>query len=115
MPSLGDIIKSDITKGMALGAGAALFAVGAIPGIMKSTRPLARAALKSGLLLYERGREVIAEAQETVEDLVAEVKAELAEESKQSAAAEEAAGSAQADAAPANAETANAETADAEL
>ncbi len=87
MPSIGDIIKSDIAKGMALGAGAALVALGALPNVMKSTRPLARVALKSGLLFYERGREVVAEAQETFEDLVAEVKAELAEESKKAAAA----------------------------
>lgn len=80
MPSIEDIIKSDITKGAAIGVGAALVAVAAIPAIMQAGRPLARVALKSGILLFEKGREVMAEAGETFEDLVAEVKAELAQE-----------------------------------
>lgn len=86
MPSIEDIIKSDISKGVALGLGAALVAVAAIPVIMRTGRPLARVALKSGILLFEKGREAMAEAEETIEDLVAEVKAELAQESEEFAA-----------------------------
>lgn len=44
-------------------------------------RPMARAAVKTGILLFEKGREWVAEASETFEDLVAEVQAELAQES----------------------------------
>lgn len=87
MPNIEDIIKSDISKGAAIGVGAALVAVAALPAIMRAGRPLARAALKSGILLLEKGREVIAEAGETLEDLVAEVRAELAQESEERAAA----------------------------
>ncbi len=73
------MIKNDTAKGVALGVGAALVAVAAIPAIITAGRPLARMAIKSGLLLLEKGREVMAEAGEGLEDLVAEVKAEMAE------------------------------------
>ncbi len=80
MPNFQDLFKSDVTRGAALGVGAALVAVAAIPAIIVATRPVARVALKSGLLLLEKGREAIAEAGEHFEDLVAEVKAEMAAE-----------------------------------
>ncbi len=78
MPNIEDIIKNDTAKGVALGVGAALVVVAAIPAIVTAGRPLARMAIKSGLLLLEKGREAMAEAREDMEDLVAEVKAELA-------------------------------------
>jgi hypothetical protein len=78
MPNFQDIFKNDVARGAALGIGAALVAVAAIPAIVAATRPLVRVAVKSSLLLLEKGREVVAEAGEHMEDLVAEVKAELA-------------------------------------
>ncbi|MDD5033144.1 MAG: DUF5132 domain-containing protein [Methylococcaceae bacterium] len=80
MPNFQDLIKNDLARGIALGVGAALVAAAAIPVIVTATRPLARVALKSGILLLEKGREVMAEAGENFEDLVAEVKAEMAEQ-----------------------------------
>jgi len=80
MPNFQDIFKNDVARGAALGVGAALVAVAAIPAIVAATRPLARVALKSSLLLLEKGREAMAEAGEHLEDLVAEVKTELADE-----------------------------------
>ncbi len=80
MPNFQDIFKNDVARGAALGVGAALVAVAAIPAIVAATRPLVRVALKSSLLLLEKGREVMAEAGEHFEDIVAEVKAELATE-----------------------------------
>lgn len=80
MPKFQDLVKNDVARGAALGIGAALVAVAAIPAIMVATRPLARVALKSSLLLMEKGREAFAEAGEHIEDLFAEVKAELAAE-----------------------------------
>ncbi len=80
MPNLQDIFKNDAARGAALGVGAALVAIAAIPAIVIATRPLARIALKSSILLLEKGREVMAEAGEHLEDLVAEVKAEIAAE-----------------------------------
>jgi hypothetical protein len=42
-------------------------------------RPLARSALKGGILAYEKVRETAAEIAEVVDDLVAEVQEELHE------------------------------------
>lgn len=80
MPTFEDIVKSDLSKGVAIGLGVALAAVTVVPVLVTASRPLARVAIKSGLLLLEKGREAMAEAGESLEDLVAEVKAEIAEE-----------------------------------
>ena len=45
----------------------------------KVGKPLAKATIKGGIVLYEKGKGVIAEVGETLEDIVAEAKAELAE------------------------------------
>ena len=76
MPNFQDIFKNDPAR-IALGVGAAVVAIAAIPAIVHAGRPLARVALKSGLLLLEKSREAIAEAGENIEDLVAEVRAEM--------------------------------------
>lgn len=64
---------------LGLGVGAAVVAatphVAAVLGPV--LRPLARSALKHGILLYERGRELSARFAEDLEDIVAEVKADL--------------------------------------
>ncbi len=77
MPNFQDLFKNDIVRGTALGVSAALVAFAAIPLIITATRPLARVALKTSLLALEKGREAISEAGEHLEDLVAEVKAEM--------------------------------------
>lgn len=50
-----------------------------IPVVAGVGKLVAKAAIKGGILLYEKGKGVIAEAGESLEDLVAEAKAELAE------------------------------------
>ena len=80
MPKLDDFIKNGTPLGIALGVGAAVLASAVIPllpAIAQAARPTARAAIKSGILLVERGREFMAEASEEIEDIVAEAKAEL--------------------------------------
>jgi hypothetical protein len=74
--------KADIWTGVAIGVGL-LVAPVVIPMVAAAARPLLKAALKGGFVLYEKGREVVAEVMEVTEDLVeeakSEVKAELAE------------------------------------
>lgn len=85
MPKLEDIVKNGTPLGIAIGLGAAVLAtavVPALPAIVRASRPTARAAIKSGMVLLERGREVMAEASEELEDILAEVKAELQQERK---------------------------------
>lgn len=47
-------------------------------------KPIAKAMVKGGIVLYEKGKGVIAEVGEKFEDIVAEAKAELAEERSES-------------------------------
>ena len=43
-------------------------------------KPIAKATIKGGIVLYEKGKGVIAGVGESLEDIIAEAKAELAEE-----------------------------------
>lgn len=87
MPSIDDVLKSDIARGAAIGVGVATAAAFLLPAV----RPVARAVLKTGLVCFERSRELIAEAGEAFEDLVAEVRADLAAERLGVSSAEQAA------------------------
>lgn len=89
------MVNGDTGKGFVLGVAATLL----LPLAVTAARPRARAALKGGVLAYERGRELLAELGETVDDLVAEVRAEMEEEAAQAEAGEPAADPAADDAA----------------
>jgi hypothetical protein len=78
------------------GTFAAMLAGGAIgvalapiiaPAVSRMTGPALKAALKAGVLIYARSREVTAELRERVEDATAEVRMELAREQAAAAAA----------------------------
>jgi hypothetical protein len=72
--------KGNILGGLAIGIGSAVLGPIVIPILSRTAKPLAKAAIKGGLLMYEKGKEKIAEAQEVVEDLLAEARSELDEE-----------------------------------
>ncbi|MCU0580421.1 MAG: DUF5132 domain-containing protein [Desulfobacterota bacterium] len=72
-------LKGNIVTGLAIGIGSSILAPVVIPVLASVVKPMAKAAIKGGVLVYQKGREMAAEAQEVVEDLVAEVKAELDE------------------------------------
>jgi hypothetical protein len=72
--------ENRIFLGVVVGIAAAGIVKGLAPAFKGLGRPLAKAAIKSGLLVYETGRETLAQIGEVVEDLVAEVKAERAME-----------------------------------
>lgn len=74
MPKLQDLMNNDVARGVAIGFGVITAAAVLLP----AAKPVARAALKLGLLSFEKGRELAVEAGEAFEDLVAEVRAELA-------------------------------------
>lgn len=75
--------------GLVAGIGAAILAPILIPVVTQAGKPLTKAAIKQGLLAYEKGKEFFAEATEVFEDLVAEAKAELAQDQKESKAQSE--------------------------
>jgi hypothetical protein len=60
-----------------LGVGALILAPMFIPAAASVLKPLAKATVKSGLLLVQKGRELLAETAEAFEDITAEVQAEL--------------------------------------
>jgi len=68
--------KGDVWTGVAIGVGL-LAAPVVLPMIAAAVRPVAKAVLKSGYLLYEKGREMAEEFSEMTEDLMAEVKSEV--------------------------------------
>ena len=80
MPRLEDAFSSDLVKGLTIGAGLAVLVPLAVSLATGAGRPALRRALKSGLVLLERGRETLAETGEAIEDLLAEVQAELRED-----------------------------------
>jgi hypothetical protein len=71
--------SSDKLKGFAAGVGLSLVTPLVLTALATVARPAARAAIKAGLVLYQRGREKVAEVGEVIEDLVAEAQAELDE------------------------------------
>jgi len=66
--------------GLAIGIGVIILAPVVIPVVAAVAKPLIKAGIKGGLLLVEKGKELVAETQEMIEDLTAEVKAELHQE-----------------------------------
>jgi hypothetical protein len=87
MAILGGGLKGNILTGLAVGIGVAVLGPVIIPAAARVAKPFAKAAIKGGVSFYEKGREVMAEAMEVVEDLVAEAKSELAEADKRRTAA----------------------------
>lgn len=73
---------SEFGGAMIIGAGVVLLAPVVIPIVASVMKPLAKAAIKGGILAYEGAKVAVAEAKEAVEDIAAEAKAELAESQK---------------------------------
>ena len=69
--------NDDLLKGVAIGIGAAILVPVVIAALVPVVKPLARSAMKSGILAYEKLRETVEEFGETVEDMVAEVEEEM--------------------------------------
>ncbi|HTY22664.1 MAG TPA: DUF5132 domain-containing protein [Desulfomonilaceae bacterium] len=68
--------KGGIWTAAIIGAGFLLAPV-VIPVVAAAARPILKAAIKGGILLYDKASEMVAEATEVTEDLVAEAKAEI--------------------------------------
>jgi hypothetical protein len=69
-----------IGTGVAIGLGVLLLVPAIAPGVATVVRPIAKASIKGGIMLFEKALEFIAEAKESVEDLAAEAHAELVQE-----------------------------------
>lgn len=80
MAFFDEVFKGKVVTGLAIGIGAAVLAPKVLPILAEAIRPLAKGAIKGGLLCIEKGKEVAAELTEVTEDIWAEAQAELAEE-----------------------------------
>jgi hypothetical protein len=72
-----DFLKNPIVRNTAIGIGVAVLVPLAAKSLAPLVRPVARSALKIGVVTYEKGRETLAEFGEILDDMVAEVREEL--------------------------------------
>jgi ABC-type phosphate transport system permease subunit len=63
---------------MAIGTGVVLLAPIIIPAVASVMRPLAKAVIKGGMLAYENACIAVAETKETIEDIAAEARSDIA-------------------------------------
>lgn len=80
MGLLDNITKNKVLTGLAVGVGASIILPRLLPVVVEAAKPLMKGLMKSGLLCFEKGKEVMTEVGEATEDMWAEVKAEMEEE-----------------------------------
>lgn len=68
------------TRALLLGIGAVVLA----PSVLPVLKPVTKAAIKTGVVFYQKTKGAIAESGEVLGDMVAEAKAEIAAEQKDS-------------------------------
>ncbi len=100
---LDELLKRNLVVGLAVGVGVALLGPAILPVILRAARPVAKTLIKSGVEMFERGREAAAEFGEFIEDTAAEAQAEMTRERQ----AVMAAGAAAADVRPQSVKPAN--------
>lgn len=79
-PKISDFIEDAGAPGIIAGIGAVLLAPVLLPIVAGVGKPLVKSVIKGGIGLYEKSKGTFAELGETWEDMVAEARAELAEE-----------------------------------
>ncbi len=71
-----DILKNNIIVGLGIAVAATALAPLLLPALGGAGRPLAKSLVKGGMALYDKGRETLALAGESLEDLMAEIRAD---------------------------------------
>lgn len=77
MAGIDDLFKGNLATGLAIGIGAAILTPVIVPLVSSIGKPLAKSAIKTGILVFEKGRETITELGEVIDDLIAEAKVEM--------------------------------------
>ncbi|MGQ4648235.1 DUF5132 domain-containing protein [Lyngbya aestuarii] len=75
---LGDFVEELGVPGLFIGVGAVILAPIFGPTLAKVGKPLAKSAMKAGIIAYGKSKVIFAEAGEAFQELLAESKAELA-------------------------------------
>lgn len=78
IPKIEDVVENVVEDLGVPGIAAIVLLPVLVPVVAGVGKPLAKATIKGGIVLYEKGKGVIAEVGETLEDIVASAKAELA-------------------------------------
>jgi hypothetical protein len=79
-PKIINFVEEAGTPGIIAGIGAVLLAPVLIPVVAGIGKPILKSLVKGGIVAYEKSRGAFAEMGETWEDIIAEAKAEIAEE-----------------------------------
>lgn len=91
MPQLNELLKNPSVRNTAIGISVAILVPIVAKTLAPYVRPVARSAVKIGVVTFEKGRETFAEIGEIVDDMVAEVREEMrVEHESEEAALEEA-------------------------
>lgn len=69
-------MNRDMVRGLALGVGVGLLAPVMFPALSRVMKPTVQAAIRAGVVAWERGRETLAELGEYAEDMAAEARAQ---------------------------------------
>ncbi len=77
--SFTDFLKGDLVTGLLIGIGVVIVAPVVLSVLAGVAKPLADGVVKGGMILYEKGKEAVAEVGEMFGDIVAESKAEFSE------------------------------------
>lgn len=77
MNGVDDFLKGNVLAGLLVGVGVVVLAPVVLPVLVAVSRPVAKSAIKTGVILFDKGREAAAEMTEVFEDLVAEARSEL--------------------------------------
>ena len=79
-PKIINFVEEAGTPGIIAGIGAVLLAPVLIPVVTGIGKPILKSLVKGGILAYEKSRGAFAEMGETWDDIIAEAKAEIAED-----------------------------------
>jgi hypothetical protein len=77
MAQLNDLLKNPTVRNAAIGFGVAILVPIVAKALAPFVRPVARSAVKIGVVTFEKGRETFAEFGEILDDMVAEVREEM--------------------------------------
>lgn len=84
-PKITDFVEDAGAPGLIAGIGAVILAPVLLPVVAGVGKPLVKSVIKGGIAAYEKTRGALAEVGETWEDMIAEARAELAEDKQKPA------------------------------
>ena len=76
--SITESLGESLVPNLLVGAAVVLVAPIVAPALFAGIRPVAKTVVKGGVFVFDKAREVVAEAGEQMSDIVAEARSELA-------------------------------------